>query len=294
MAGAVMISFSAVFVKWANVAPTVAGFYRMSIGGLLLTLIAFVRRETLPSRPVHLKLTALCGLLFFLDLFAWHFCIHRVGPGLATILANFQVFVLAIYGVAVLGERLKPRLLLAIPLGLSGLSLMSGFDWQALPESFLIGVALGLATALFYGGYIIFLRKLQGLPDARSPLANLAAISLITAFFLGVAAWIQGDPFVIPDASTLMSLSAYGIFCQVIGWMLVARGLPGTPSSLAGLLLLVQPTLSFLWDMMLFRKETGPQDIVGALLMLAAIHLGTSSGSGKTRSIRSKKQTENP
>ena len=27
--GAVMLSFSAVFVKWANVGPTMAGFYRM-------------------------------------------------------------------------------------------------------------------------------------------------------------------------------------------------------------------------------------------------------------------------
>ena len=29
IAGAVMLSFSAVFVKWAHVGPTMAGFYRM-------------------------------------------------------------------------------------------------------------------------------------------------------------------------------------------------------------------------------------------------------------------------
>ncbi|HSO20983.1 MAG TPA: hypothetical protein VLT88_16070, partial [Desulfosarcina sp.] len=53
--GAVMISFSAVFVKWAHVSPTTVGFYRMAVGTLLLFLITAVRRETLWRRPVHLK-----------------------------------------------------------------------------------------------------------------------------------------------------------------------------------------------------------------------------------------------
>ena len=36
LAGAVLISFSPVFVKVADVEPTMAGFYRCSIGGVFL------------------------------------------------------------------------------------------------------------------------------------------------------------------------------------------------------------------------------------------------------------------
>ena len=38
-AGAVLISFSAVFVKLAHVSPTMAGFYRTFFGGIMLLII---------------------------------------------------------------------------------------------------------------------------------------------------------------------------------------------------------------------------------------------------------------
>ena len=47
VAGAVMISFSPVFVKLANVGPTSSAFYRMCFGGLLLTAIALVSGKKL-------------------------------------------------------------------------------------------------------------------------------------------------------------------------------------------------------------------------------------------------------
>ncbi len=50
MIGATMISFSAVFVKLAHVGPTVAGFYRMFFGGLILVFLALLGRQRLWMR----------------------------------------------------------------------------------------------------------------------------------------------------------------------------------------------------------------------------------------------------
>ena len=102
--GAVMISFSAVFVKAAHVGPTMAGFYRVLFGGLVLALILKIRRERLFRGLTPLILTMVCGLLFSLDLTFWHRSIGYVGPGLSTLLANFQVFFLAFYGAVILRE----------------------------------------------------------------------------------------------------------------------------------------------------------------------------------------------
>ena len=68
MGGAVMLSFSAVCVKWAHVGPTMAGFYRMIFGGLLLLCAILVRKERLFHGSHHVKSVFVCRLLFALDL----------------------------------------------------------------------------------------------------------------------------------------------------------------------------------------------------------------------------------
>jgi hypothetical protein len=52
-------------------------------------------------------------------------------------------------------------------------------------------------------------------------MANLAIISMASALLLGSAAWVQDDPFAIPDLLSILSLAAYGLFSQVIGWVLI-------------------------------------------------------------------------
>ncbi|NIM98112.1 MAG: EamA family transporter, partial [candidate division Zixibacteria bacterium] len=109
--GASLISFSAVFVKLAEVGPTIAGFYRFLFGGLILSAIVLLRGNELWKGFRPFLTAAVCGLFLALDTTLWHRSIHAVGPGLATILANFQVFFLAGFGVLVLRERLTWRLM---------------------------------------------------------------------------------------------------------------------------------------------------------------------------------------
>ena len=73
---------------------------------------------------------------------------------------------------------------------------------------------------------------------------------------------------------------AYGILCHAMGWILISHGLVKVEASRAGLLLLLQPTLAFIWDGLFFARPTGIMDVSGALLALVAIYLG---GTGKSR-----------
>ncbi|MGA8018288.1 MAG: hypothetical protein WCA42_05420, partial [Desulfobacterales bacterium] len=53
-------------------------------------------------------------------------------------------------------------------------------------------------------------------------------------------------------------------------------GLTRLRSSLVGLLILLQPALSFTWDILFFHRETDLFGAVGAVLSLTAIYLGTT------------------
>ncbi len=275
LAGAVMISFSGVFVKLVQVGPTAAGVYRMLFGGIGLGVVALFSGQRLAASLRLYVLMVLCGLAFAADLYVWHRSIHFVGPGLATILGNFQVFALALAGFVFLKERPRLKLVAAIPLAMLGLFLIVGINWDDLSRSYRAGVWLGLATAVFYAVYILLLRRIQRLnPD--NP-AHLTVISLATCAFLALLAWMEGESLAIGDPASCMWLVLYGIMAQVLGWVFISKALPEIRISLAGLLLLLQPCLAFIWDMLLFARPTGVADLAGAALTLGAIYLGSTS-----------------
>ncbi len=276
--GAVLISFSAVFVKLANVGPTVTGFYRMLFGGILLVIILLTRRECVWSGRRPFLLSLICGLVFALDLTLWHRSIHYVGPGLATILANFQVFFLAAFGVILLREKFEWKLTISILLAVVGLFLMVDIDFGNAEESYRMGVMLGLATATTYATFLLIFRKLQSEAGSRSSFPAIAVISLSAAAIMAPVAAIQGESFGIPDSTSMLVLVSYGLVGQVLGWVFISWGVPKIESSRVGLILLLQPTLAFIWDTLFFARVTTAIEILGGLIALGAIYLGGTAG----------------
>ncbi|MGD8720066.1 MAG: DMT family transporter [Candidatus Zixiibacteriota bacterium] len=282
-AGAVFISFSAAFVKWAHVGPTAAAFYRMLFGGVALAVIMAVRRERLWPSGRAVGLAALCGVFFALDLTFWHQSIHYVGPGLATILANFQVFFMAVVGVAFLRERLTWRLAVGILAAFAGLYLVVGVKWGELSATFHWGVLFGLITALCYTAFLLTLRRASALPPAArlSPVATIVVVSFASSAVLAALTPLRGESFAIPDLTSGAALIAYGLAGQVLGWVLITAGVPGLGASRLGLLLLLQPSLAFAWDMLFFGRPTTALDAAGVALALGAIYLGSTAGKGR-------------
>ena len=269
-----MISFSAVFVKLAQVGPTMAGFYRMFFGGLLLAATLLLSRQRLAVDRRHLGLCLVCAVFFALDLTFWHRSIHLLGPGLGTILSNFQVFFLAGFGALFFGERPTWRMWLAIPLAMAGLFLLVGLHPGGLGPEYLAGLGHGLLSALAYAAYLLCLRRLQLDQDTAAAMTHMTVISLACALVMGVEGYLQGESLAIPDGRTMAALVGYGLCGQVLGWVLISRGLPRTPASLGGLLLLLQPTLAFIWDVLFFARPTSALEACGAAGTLLAIYLG--------------------
>jgi drug/metabolite transporter (DMT)-like permease len=273
--GAALISLSPVWVRLVTVPPTVSAFYRVLIGGgaLAIFLIVTRRRLELSRRVVAILLV---GALFFaLDLWLWHRSIDYIGPGLATLLANFQVFFMMLAGIVFLGQSPRPLQLVAVPLAILGLALLVGFEWQTLTEGYRVGVVLALLTAIAYTGYLLSLRTARSLSKHRLPTREVALISLATALLLGIVTGIEGESFAIPSAADAGWLFAYGILSHCIGWLLIASSLPKVTATEAGLALLLQPALSFLWDVVLFGRGLTAIEAAGAAITLFAIYLGS-------------------
>jgi drug/metabolite transporter (DMT)-like permease len=276
VAGAIMISFSAVFVRLVHVAPTVSAFYRMLFGGGILLAVMLWRREKLTVSAKSFLILTLAAVFFAFDLALWHRSILYVGPGVATLLANFQVFVLAAVGVTFFKEKLTVYQWLAIGLAMLGLILLVGSGWGAFSAQYHTGVILGLLTAIAYAGYILTLRSARTAGESGSSYAVITVVSLITAFILAASVGAEGESFRIPGWADAGWLFLYGLVPQVLGWVLISNAMArGVGAAQVGLVLLLQPTFAFIWDWAFFGRHFTYPEMIGAGLALISIYMGS-------------------
>ena len=271
--GAVVISFSGVFVKVSQVHPMVSAFYRVFFGCIFLAVACGLKKEFRRMPVKNTLLAVFCGLVFGVDLFCWHFSIDYVGPGLATILGNCQVFILALAGWLIYKERLGPRFLAALPMALAGLYMIIGMDSTELTPRYLAGVGFGVLTAVSYGIFILCVRKVQSGKDGAIFYYQVV-VTASCSVFLGLAVQGAGHSFAVPGPESLAALLGLGVLCQALAWAMIAYCLPGVDASRAGLILLLQPALSFVWDVVLFDRPTGTAGWLGVIAVLAAIYMG--------------------
>ena len=286
--GAAVISTTSIFVRWAHVEPTASAFYRMAFGGVMLLTLLIVRgRWRRPDRG-EIALLLLPAFAFGADLFVWHRSIREVGPGLATLLGNLQVFLMAGVGIVFYHERPGWRFALGVALALGGLWLLVGAGWEALTPRYRLGVWMGVSTGIAYAVYMLSLRKAQLRRRDLTPERTLCLVSLLCALMLAGAVAVEGVGFAIPDTQSWLALLALALFGQVLGWVLIARAMPLLPASLVGLLLLLQPGLSFVLDFLLFARPTTPMDWIGLALSLVGIFVASARPRAGVEGARSR------
>jgi drug/metabolite transporter (DMT)-like permease len=274
-AGAALISLSPVWVKLVSVPATTSGFYRVFIGGAALAIYLLATRKPLRFSSRVWSVLGLAAVFFALDLWFWHRSILYIGPGLSTLLANFQVFILMLVGAVFLGQKPAPAQLVAIPLALFGLAMIVGFDWQGLPGDYRLGVVFGLLTAIMYAGYLLTMRYSRQGAAPGMPTREIAVVSVLSAALLGAAALTEGQSLAVPTAADFGWLAAYGVLSHCLGYILIVSSLPQVSTTEAGLALLLQPTLSFAWDVLLFDRPMTAFELAGAGIALGAIWLGS-------------------
>lgn len=273
--GAALISTTAIFVRYAHVAPTVSAFYRVAFGGAMLALLLGVRGQWRDLGWKDAGWLVLPAFAFAVDLMMWHRSIQLIGPGLATLIGNFQVFVMAFVGVLFYRERLGWRFAFGVALAIYGLWLLVGSGWHALTADYRFGVLLGVLTGIAYAVYMLSMRQAQLKRSALTPERTMCLTSLICATMLFVAVAGEGESFAIPDAQSWTALLLLAFVGQVLGWVLIAHAMPQLPPSTVGLLLLLQPALSFALDVALFSRPAFLQDWIGLALSLLGIFVAS-------------------
>lgn len=273
LVAAIIISTSSVWVKISEVAPSVSGFYRMFIAGCLLLTFCLVKRIDLWRGWKYFSWLFLAAFFFALDLYFWHRSIFYIGPGLATVLGNFQVFFMALAGYLFYKEKIGLNFIIGLLITIAGLFLLIGINWESLTNQYQTGVVFALLTALAYTGFMLSLRHVQANKNSLNAFVNLGVMSLICGILMLIELSLSGLNIDIPSTQSLISILILSIVCQIVGWLLITQSMPNLPASIVGVVLLLQPALSMVWDIVFFSRPTGYLDYIGLTMVLIGVYL---------------------
>lgn len=273
--GAMSIAFSGVLVRLADVEPATAAIFRCAYALPALAVIAYIERRAHGPRPAaQVRLAMLAGVFLALDLVIWHHTIGLVGAGLATVLGNTQVVIVAFLAWLILGERPPRRTLLALPVVLVGVVLISGVIGQgAYGSNPGLGVVLGIVVGIVYAAFLLVLR--HGNSDLRRPAGPLFDATLIGAAASLVIGLPLGEVDLVPTWPAHGWLLLLALTSQVVGWLIISVSLPRLPAALTSVILTLQPVGSVLLAMLLLAETPSAVQLLGAATILAGLVLAT-------------------
>ena len=273
--GALVIAFSAILVRLAEVSPSTAAFYRCAYAVPPLALLAWLERRRFGDRSMRERMLAwAAGALFAADLTFWHHSIEAVGAGLATVLGNTQVVLVGVIAWVMLGERPERRSLAAVPVVFAGVILISGvIGGGAYGDDPVLGVVFGVLTAISYAFFIVVLR--QGNTDLRRPAGPLFDATLSAAVFSALGGVIVGDIDWVPGLEAQAWLVLLALSSQVLGWLLISVALPRLPALLTSIVLILQPVSTVFLGAVLLAEAPSAVQLVGVAVVIAGVAVAT-------------------
>ncbi len=271
LAGALCLAFSGIFFRFSGVSPETGTVFRCLYAlPWLAPLVVLERRQfgTPSRRQVIVGIVA--GVFFAADLVTWQHGIEAVGAGLATVLGNLQVVVVAAVAWALFGERPSRPTFAALPIMVVGVILISGVVGSgAYGTNPPLGVALGFMTAFAYAGYLVVAR--QGMQVGGGPATPLFISTTTTAMVGGAVGLVLGSFDAMPSWPAHGWLALVGLTSQAAGYLFISLSLPRLPAVITSLILLAQPVMTVLFAAVLLGESPSAFQLAGVALLIGGL-----------------------
>jgi drug/metabolite transporter (DMT)-like permease len=229
-----------------------------------------------PRSPVRRWIPFVAGVIFGTNILLYHYAIDAVGAGLSTVLGNLQVVIVAFVAWLVLGERPERRVLVAVPVVLTGVVLISGvLEGGAYGDDPALGAVFGFACSLAYAAFILLMRRANAGP--LRPAGPLLEASAVAALTLAVWGALHGDLDVTPGWEAAGWLLLLALSSQVLAWLLISTALPELPAALGSLLLLVQPVGAVALGVVVLGEHPSLVQVGGVVVVLAGVVVATGA-----------------
>ena len=240
-AGVLALSFSAMFVRWANAPGPITAFYRLFFSIFLLLPFLIPRIKKSPDvRTRSVLFPILAGIFTACDLALWTSSLSYTTASNATLLGNTAPLWVALGTWLILKQKLTKAFWRGLTITLIGAALIMGTDFILHPR-FGIGDVLATLTGLFYGGYYLITEKSRAHFDS---VTHIWFVGIGASLALFIINRILQNPFTGYDSLTWLVFLASAIISQLIGYMALAYALGHLPASIVAPTMVLQPVVT--------------------------------------------------
>lgn len=272
--GATCIGFSGIFVRFADVGPAAAGFWRMAFALPVLGLWMGLEQRR-PGRPAAtagaLLPIALAGIAFGVDVVLYNASLAFTTIANASLLGNLSPVAVVLGGWLLFAERPSRRILGALALALGGalMLVLPKFTGSAAPApGSLFGDSLAIGAAVSYAAYILAVRRARD----RAEAGRISLISsAICAVFCLAAALALGETIIPASLTGWLAVIALGLVSHALGQGLITLSLGHYGASAASLVMVWPALVSVLAAWAIFGEQPSPAQAFGGVAILAAV-----------------------
>ncbi|MBV1703450.1 MAG: DMT family transporter [Hyphomicrobiales bacterium] len=266
VAGAAAMGGSPILVRLAEVGPFASAFWRVALA--LPALYLWMRMEDGAAAPMRVSRAVLfAGLAFAGDLFFWHLAIRDTTVANATFFATTAPLWVVAFGWLLFARKPSVGTLVGLALCLAG-----GF--ALVSQSFEIslgrarGDAFGLATAVFFGLYILAVGQARA---SAGPGRIIFQSSVITAALLLPVALVLDGRMAPPHVGGAAALVALALVSHVGGQGLLAFALGRLAATFSSFVIFIEAIVAAALGWLVLGEALTIAQLLGGVAILAGI-----------------------
>ncbi len=288
VASAIILSTTAIFIRYLtqayNMPALVLAFWRdLFVALTMLVALAILCPRLLRTERRHMGYLAAYGLMLTMFNSFWTLSVSLNGAAVSTVLVYSSAAFTALLGKWLLQERLGWAKVVTIAGCLGGCALVSGALRPGAWQVNMTGILTGTLSGLWYAGYSLMGRSAsrRGLNPWTTLLYTFAfaacfllllnlflgrflpgaAIRPADLLWLGKAAWGWFMLFLLAAGPTL---AGFGLYNVSLGYL---------PSSIANLILTLEPAFTAVIAYVVLGERLSGIQIAGSLLILGSVLL---------------------
>jgi drug/metabolite transporter (DMT)-like permease len=272
--GIFALSFSAMFVRWANAPGPVTAFYRLFFSIFLLIPFFVPRVKTNPStKSWSVIFPLLAGVFTACDLGLWTASLSYTTAANATLLGNTAPLWVALGTWLILKQKLTPAFWRGLGVTLFGAALIMGTDFILHPRLG-IGDVMAIFTGFFYGGYFLFTERSRLHFD---PVSHIWLVGVGASISLYIANILLQNPLTGYPTQTWLIFLSTAVVSQLIGYISLAYALGHLPASVVSPTMILQPIVTAILAIPLLGEIPTIWQGIGGAIALVGIYIVNQS-----------------
>lgn len=266
------LSQAPILVRLAEASAEVLGFWRVVFTSILTVIIMYVQKESLDFDFIkkNFQNIIIAGVFFCLHFWLWFRGVQNTSVANAIVIFNLNPIFIAVLSKLFHKERLTPKLILALFMGLLGVLIIK---WNSLSiESYgTIGDLYVFGGCIVFAFYVI---KVKGLRRTGSNLNLTLFFNLICIVGFGVGVIAKSQSFVGYSNQSWMAFVGMAVVPSILGHSLFTYCLKHISATVASCCKLFEPVTAALVAALIFGEAITLRLVIGfAVVALGLLNL---------------------